>query len=167
VLALKALAYQVQGNWQTAKKQLTAALDLAQAAGAVRNFVDLGQPMASLLQHLDREQQALRPAIAAFVSRLLAAFPTPVLASSTATPVPTAQQPPTLNATIPVGTEDLTQRECQVLEYLATDLTPNQIAEELCISISTLRTHTRNIYDKLSVHNRMEAAHRARELAVT
>ncbi|MCB0199342.1 MAG: hypothetical protein KDI03_04650 [Anaerolineae bacterium] len=167
VLAMKALAYQVQGNWQTAKRQLTAALDLAQAAGAVRNFVDLGQPMASLLQHLDREQQALRPAIAAFVSRLLAAFPTPVLASPTATPVPTAQQPPTLNATIPVGTEDLTQRECQVLEYLATDLTPNQIAEELCISISTLRTHTRNIYDKLSVHNRMEAAHRARELSVT
>ncbi|MEZ4769483.1 MAG: LuxR C-terminal-related transcriptional regulator [Caldilineales bacterium] len=165
VLALKALAYHAQDNWPAAREQLIAALDLAQAAGTIRNFVDLGRPVASLLQQLQHEQPALRPSIASFVSSLLAAFPTHVLASTATTPVPVAQQSP--GATIPVGTADLTQRECQVLEYLATDLTPNQIAEELCISISTLRTHTRNIYDKLSVHNRMEAAHRARELAVT
>ncbi|MCB0228464.1 MAG: hypothetical protein KDH90_04925, partial [Anaerolineae bacterium] len=167
VLALKALAYHAQDNWSAAREQLIAALDLAQAAGAIRYFVDLGQPMARLLQHLERERSALQPSITAFVSKLLAAFPTHVLVPTPMTNVPLAHQSPTPGATIPVGTEDLTQRECEVLEYLATDLTPSQIAEELCISLSTLRTHTRNIYGKLSVHNRMEAMHRARELAET
>jgi LuxR family maltose regulon positive regulatory protein len=46
---------------------------------------------------------------------------------------------------------------------LSMDLSIPEIAQELCIAVSTLRTHIRNIYDKLGAHSRMEAVSVARE----
>ena len=43
----------------------------------------------------------------------------------------------------------LTKREFDVLELLARGLTNKEISDRLCITISTLKTHIRNIYDKL------------------
>ena len=60
--------------------------------------------------------------------------------------------------------EPLSQRELDVLRLLRTDLSGPDIARELMISLSTLRTHTRNIYDKLGVTNRRAAIHRAQSL---
>jgi LuxR family maltose regulon positive regulatory protein len=60
--------------------------------------------------------------------------------------------------------EPLTEREGEVLCALATDLSPEQIAGQLLISLPTARTHIRNIYAKLGVHSRFEAIQRAREL---
>ena len=49
------------------------------------------------------------------------------------------------------ATEPLTERELTVLRLLATELTGPQIARELFISLNTLRTHTKHIYEKLAV----------------
>ena len=49
---------------------------------------------------------------------------------------------------------------------LETDLSGPEIARQLVVSLSTLRTHTQNIYSKLSVNNRREAIHRAEELGL-
>ena len=51
----------------------------------------------------------------------------------------------------------LTAREQSILEGLAKGLTYQQIASHLAISMGTLRTHIRRIYDKLRVHARTEA----------
>jgi len=51
----------------------------------------------------------------------------------------------------------LTQREKEILKLLARGLRYKEIAAELSISIDTVRTHTRHIYEKLQVQSRIEA----------
>ena len=58
--------------------------------------------------------------------------------------------------------EPLSDRELDVLRLLATDLNGPELARELMVSLSTLRTHTSNIYGKLGVNNRRAAVRRAR-----
>ncbi len=54
-------------------------------------------------------------------------------------------------------TENLTTREHEILSYLAKGYRYREIAEMLFISIETVRTHLRNIYEKLQVRSRTEA----------
>ena len=54
--------------------------------------------------------------------------------------------------------QNLTNRENEVKDLLIQDLTNGQIAKELFISIGTVKTHIKNIFEKLCVSNRMEVA---------
>ena len=51
----------------------------------------------------------------------------------------------------------ITQAECEVLKYLVKGLKNEDIANIMCISISTVKKHLESIYEKLSVHNRLQA----------
>ncbi len=53
--------------------------------------------------------------------------------------------------------EDLSNREMEILTYLSKGYRYKEIADLLYISIETVRTHIRNIYEKLQVHSRTEA----------
>jgi len=52
---------------------------------------------------------------------------------------------------------NLTKREKEVLDYLSKGFRYKEIAEELFISMDTIRSHIRNIYEKLQVRSRTEA----------
>lgn len=54
----------------------------------------------------------------------------------------------------------LTRREREVLELIAKGLPNKQIAEELFISIETIKSHNHNIFEKLHVQSRMEAVNK-------
>ena len=56
----------------------------------------------------------------------------------------------------------LTAREVEVLEQLSKGLKYNAIAENLFLSVGTIRKHVENIYSKLQVHNKLEAIQKAR-----
>ena len=60
--------------------------------------------------------------------------------------------------------EPLSQRELEVLRLFNTELSGPEIARELVIALSTVRTHTKSIYSKLDVTNRHAAVKRAIEL---
>ena len=60
--------------------------------------------------------------------------------------------------------EQLTQREHEILHYLATNLTAAEIAEAEYISLHTAKTHIAHIYQKLGVSSRRAAIRRAAEL---
>jgi len=55
---------------------------------------------------------------------------------------------------------DLTEREKDVIHELAYGSTNIQIAEKLCISLATVKTHINNIYGKLGVNNRVAAVNK-------
>lgn len=58
-------------------------------------------------------------------------------------------------------TDGLSRRENEILEQLAKGYRYKEIAERLFISVETVRTHIRNIYEKLQVASRMEALKKA------
>jgi len=60
----------------------------------------------------------------------------------------------------------LTARERQVLKLLTADCTYQQIGDEMVISINTVRTHVRHIYEKLSVKKRVKAVAAAQRLGL-
>lgn len=56
----------------------------------------------------------------------------------------------------------LTNREIDVLEQLSKGLKYNAIADNLFLSVGTIRKHVENIYTKLQVHNKLEAVQKAK-----
>ena len=56
------------------------------------------------------------------------------------------------------GEYNLTRREHEILELLINGLSYKEIADKCCISIQTLNSHIKNIYNKLGVHSRSEAS---------
>jgi len=56
----------------------------------------------------------------------------------------------------------LTHRETEVLEQLSKGLRYNIIADNLILSVGTIRKHIENIYRKLQVHNKIEAVQKAK-----
>ena len=59
--------------------------------------------------------------------------------------------------------EPLSERELEVLQLMAEGMTHTEIAGKLYLSPNTLKAHAQNIYQKLNVHNRMEAVNKGRE----
>jgi LuxR family maltose regulon positive regulatory protein len=62
--------------------------------------------------------------------------------------------------------EPLSERELSVLRFLPTNLTAGDIANELFLSVHTVKTHMRKLYAKLDVHTRTEAVQRGRALGL-
>ncbi len=146
ILVLKAQVYQQLGDQENSLNALTEALEIGEAAGYIRIFLDEGRPIKSLLTQA--RKQNIYPA---YVDHLLSAFDRP------------------LKKQIPKGkplVDPLSEREQEILRYLRTSLTTPEMAEELYISVTTVRTHIKNIYSKLGVHKRSEAVYRAEELGL-
>ncbi len=143
VLALQALVHAAQGDWEMASEKLSAALRQGAPGGFIRNFVDLGPPMADLLIRL-QEQGGTK--MDTYISQILAAF-----------------QMEEQGPIAPDLEKPLTMRELETLRLLATDLSTEEIASEMTISLGTMRTHARNIYQKLGVNSRFEAVQQAKE----
>ena len=62
--------------------------------------------------------------------------------------------------------QPLTESETRVLRYLPTDLSKEEIANELYVSVNTVKTHVKHLYAKLDARTRRQAIARARELGL-
>lgn len=60
----------------------------------------------------------------------------------------------------------LTRREREVLNLIQNGLTNQEIADELVISLYTVKRHGTNIYGKLAVEGRKQAVHKAQKLGI-
>jgi DNA-binding NarL/FixJ family response regulator len=76
----------------------------------------------------------------------------------------TASPPPIAAPAEPDPLSSLTRRERDVLACMVEGLPQVAIAERLCLSPNTVRTHARNILSKLGVHSTLEAAALVRRL---
>jgi LuxR family maltose regulon positive regulatory protein len=152
ILILHALAHLVQGDILAALIPLQQALTLAEPQGYIRMFLDEGSPMAQLLR-----EAAKRGIMPDYTGKLLAAIEAQGQGNASATPVPASPASQSL-------IEPLSQRELEVLRLFKTDLLGPEIARELVVALSTVRTHTKSIYSKLNVNDRRAAVKRATEL---
>jgi len=155
--------------WQTdrkagAQQALIEALQLARSTGFVSHFVIEGEMMAQQLRQLiqlntlsELDQHRARRILSeinryhrhkfahfdeGFVSRLLNHPDVPEL----------------------IRTSPLTQREWQVLGLIYSGYSNEQIAGELDVAATTIKTHIRNLYQKLGVSHRAEAMHQAQSM---
>ena len=65
---------------------------------------------------------------------------------------------------LPAFLEPLTERERVVLEYLPSMMSNAEIAQQMLISVNTVKTHLKAVYRKLGVERRRDAVVRARQL---
>jgi LuxR family maltose regulon positive regulatory protein len=161
VRALEALALDMAGEPAWALAALTQALSLACPEGYVRVFADEGPPMAALLRRLVAAGRQGAPAAAGqvpldYLGRLLRA-----VEQQHKRALPASRQ-----ATMPGLVEALTARELEVLALLAAGKPNQQIAEELVVTLDTVKKHITHILDKLGAANRMQAVAHARKLGM-
>ena len=76
----------------------------------------------------------------------------------------TAAPGPPVPAAAAVLVEPLSEREQVVLRYLPSSLSAGEIADELYVSLNTVKTHIKSIYRKLETNRRWDAVKRARQL---
>jgi LuxR family transcriptional regulator, maltose regulon positive regulatory protein len=143
-LLLDAMARDMLGDTSAAEADIERALELAEPDALIWPFVMT--PPGDLLERHPRH----RTAHAALLQDIL-----DVLAGSSLRP-----------SELPESLEDLSNAELRVLRYLPSNLPAPEIARELYLSVSTVRTHMRHIYAKLGAHRRTEAVERARELGL-
>jgi len=150
--ALKALALRQQGDIGAATQTLDQALALAEPERFQRTFLDEGEPMARLLY--EAAALGIHPA---YAGQLLAAFEGEVVFQNP----PKGLSQPQLELV-----EPLSERELEVLKLIAEGLSNREIAEQLVISLSTVKSHTHHIFNRLNVNNRTQAVALARSLGL-
>lgn len=144
VYILQALNQQNYGRSKQAIIPLEKALHLAAPEGYRRAFLDEGQPLINLLPKV-------RHLASDFVDQLL----------EDVQHEPRLEVPSSL---IQPLVEPLSERELEILQFVADGLTNQEIAERLFLSVGTVKAHLHNIYGKLEVRGRTQAIARAREV---
>jgi len=135
---LQARLQYARGEAADARATLEDALERAEGEGYTRVFLDEGPALLALLRDSDRGRRLL------------------------ASDRPVAVAPAAQSGLV----EPLSDRELDVLRLLRTELSGPEIANELVVSLNTVRTHTKNIYTKLGVNSRRAAVNRADELGL-
>jgi LuxR family transcriptional regulator, maltose regulon positive regulatory protein len=153
ILTLQALARWARNHKEQAVSTLTQALAMGEPEGYVRTFVDEGPVMGDLLSATLEARQRGDPGPASRVpARYLAKLLT-TLANETAEPASDARL-----------AEHPSERELEVLAFIAAGKSNGEIAGMLFVSVSTVKTHINNLYRKLGARSRTQAVARAREL---
>ena len=156
-LILQSLIYQAQDDLDQACQYLKPALNLGLAEGYIRCFIDEGAPLAALLLRFSevyQQQTETSVRLQRYVSKLLSLF---------GITTPALPEPHNGQSTQP-QVESLTKRELEVLQLMAQGLSNRNIAENLIVAESTLKSHVKNIYNKLEARNRLQALAKAKEL---
>ncbi|MBN2238681.1 MAG: hypothetical protein JW712_02820 [Dehalococcoidales bacterium] len=128
---------------------LAEALTKAKPEGVIRDFVDEGRLLKPLLE------KALAGGITPeFTKKLLDIIEEEEL----------QRQVRRSASSTPLSSSLLSQRELEVIKLLADDVSNQRIAEQLCVSLGTVKTHVHHIIEKLEVKDRRQAVLRVKEL---
>lgn len=136
---LQALGWTAQAQPAAARQAITHALTLAQGEGYIRVFIENGATIVPLLTPIAQ----LFPD---YVPQLLALLP------------------PGGSSTNGHLLDPLTERELEILRLIALGCSNYQVANQLVISVGTVKGHVNHILSKLDAQSRTQAVARAREL---
>jgi LuxR family maltose regulon positive regulatory protein len=148
LLVMQVIALYGTGKPDSALAALEKALDMAEPEGFMRVFISNKE----LLEPL--QQAAARRIHVAYVGKLLAAMKQP-------------EAKPSVSLTSDgEWIEQLSKREVEILQLLATGISNEEIADTLVIAVVTVKKHLNNIYGKLNVHSRIAAVAKAQKLGI-
>ena len=181
ILMLQAITHAAQKQREKALSVLTQALRLAGgpmgAEGYVRLFIDEGEAMRSLIA--DCRFTIADRALANYIDQLLAAFTQQSDELGDAATTKQSESPPAATfvkrkpfdmaqdkSPIVNLVESLSERELEILQLVAAGLSNSQLADELIVTVGTVKKHLNNIYGKLGVASRTQAIARGRELGL-
>ncbi|MBN1979278.1 MAG: LuxR family transcriptional regulator [Anaerolineae bacterium] len=146
ISSLQAHVFYARGEADRALISLERALQLAEPGGYIRAFVDQGDSMEALLRRIHSSEVVAPDTVAA----ILAAFHG-------------ASERGVASDELP---EPLSDREMEVLRLIAAQMSNQEIADALVISVNTVKTHIRRLYGKLGVSSRLAAVERGRALGL-
>jgi LuxR family maltose regulon positive regulatory protein len=146
ILGVQSLVLNDLGKFDQAVELLERALSFAHPEGYRRAFLDLGPELALILHGVIAEDG------------LMKSYAQELLSVSTE-----AAQSQTISKT-PALVEPLSERELEVLTLMNQGLSGPEIADQLFVSVNTVKTHIKNIYGKLGVNKRFDAIDRAQKL---
>jgi LuxR family maltose regulon positive regulatory protein len=151
------------GDEAAGQAALAEALILAAPEGHLRVFLAEGAALAAVLRPLLADRQlndlvGIARMPRAFLGDLAAAF------DRQGTPVLPASRPGAV--AVPGLLEPLSARELEVLGLVSAGRPNRAIAEELFISLDTVKRHVSHLFAKLGVANRTEAVAQARALGL-
>lgn len=141
------------GDVRRARRLLRACLVAGMPGGFVRSFVDAGEPVRELLMTADDARGPDDAALGQYQSRLLSRF--------RGLPVAPVAPPP-----VQPTAEALGPRELEVLAMVARGYMNSQIADELGLTVGTVKWYMQQIFAKLGARRRAEAIHRARQVGL-
>ena len=160
VLALQAILNKNQKDYDTALSLLERAITLAEPGGFVRPFLDMGIEIADLLNRFVKQK-----ANVSFAGKLLKVFRAEKTIHDQ-TAIPGTPASVVVSKTNDDIVETLTKRELSIAALLVRRLSNQEIADELFISPETVKRHLYNIYKKLHVSTRREAAQKITALGI-
>jgi len=150
IQVLQSITSEKQGKGEEAAIHLNRALALSRPGGFIFPFLEPGQPMADMLRNLPKQDVNDE-----LIEQILFVFEnTENKLAITANPNPSSQ----------LLSESLTNRELEILKLLAQRLQNKEIAARLFVSTETVKSHLKNLYQKLAVSNRREAAAKSMEI---
>jgi LuxR family maltose regulon positive regulatory protein len=152
VRILQALAAGQAGDQSAAHEFTHQALEIAAPEDYYRAFLDEDERILALVRDVRRVAPAFVDQLLAYAEPMKAPHATEKMVA-----VPPVPQP---------LIEPLTERELEVLGLIAAGLSNREVAQELVIAVGTVKRHLNNIYGKLDVHSRTQAAARARDLGL-
>jgi LuxR family maltose regulon positive regulatory protein len=161
IMPLLALAYEKLGRHDEALDMLKKAVELANSGGWVRPFVELGTPMADLLKQLLKKTVHLDQ-IDVILNAIRYEQSNVPQASGQDGYTPSSHDHTQATSLI----DPLTFREQETLKLMLERKYNKEIAETLGISLETVKTHIKHIFQKLDISNRREAVTRANELGL-
>jgi len=128
--------------FEDALKRIKYILQDAESEHFIRTFVDFGEPLVPLL--VEAARQGVTPGYIGDIMRGFRGTNTTLAGSGTLV-------------------EPLSDREIEVLRLVVAGLSNREIADQLVISLGTVKTHIHNVYGKLGVASRAQAIVQARE----
>jgi LuxR family maltose regulon positive regulatory protein len=152
LLVLHGVALAGTGSTGPARVALGKALAIGVVEGFVRRWLDAGPAVQPILGDL-RQDSTLPAPQAAYLEQLASALQAAYFAGG---------EPAAIGSALDV----LSERERDVLRLIAAGHSNRQIAEQLIVTLHTVKKHSSNIYGKLGVTSRTAALARARELGL-
>lgn len=162
ILCQIAIAYQTKGDPVNAMAALDQALAIGMEEGYVRTFLDLLEPMVELLdKYRNWKKRSGMDARYNYAKKLFRLIQENIRRVRAKLP-----EDDGVSLVTELGVQRLSPREYRVLRLLAAERSNQEIADELCISVRTVKHYNSQIFEKLGVDNRRKAVKRAWESGI-